>query len=160
MSMTIKIGYTTDNPLKVGKSVTWINSSVYISPLSTISQLAPVFVIDYNSLYLNANYVECTDLSRSYFCTVSVDTAGRMVLSCNVDVLQRSDLGNCKITVTRNGGIGKPTKIPDSKYPVIPNIENTMPTIAFSDYFIQDEYPLITDRPKYVVMTVRAGEIS
>ena len=160
MSMTIKIGYTTDNPLKVGKSVTWINSSVSISPLSTISQLAPVFVIDYNSLYLNANYVECTDLSRSYFCTVSVDTAGRMVLTCNVDVLQRSDLGNCKITVTRNGGIGKPTKIPDNKYPVIPNVENTLATIATSDYFIEDTYPLIIDRPKYVVFTVRAGEIN
>lgn len=160
MSMTIKIGYTTDNPLKVGKTISWITENVSISPLSTINQLNPVFVIDYNSSYLNANYVECTDLSRSYFCTVSVDTAGRMVLTCNVDVLQRSDLGSCKITVTRNGGIGKPTKIPDSKFPVVPNIENTLATIATSPYFIEDSYPLITDRPKYVVFTVRAGEIS
>lgn len=160
MSMTIKIGYTTDNPMKVGKTVSWISESVSISPLSTISQLAPVFVIDYNSNYLNANYVECTDLSRKYFCTVSVDTAGRMVLTCSVDVLGRSDLGDCKITVTRNGGIGGPTKIPDSKFPVLPNVENTLATIATSDYFIQDQYPVITDRPIYVVFTVRAGEIS
>lgn len=155
MAFTIKIGYTADNPQKVSKTVTWIDSSVSISPLSTINQLNPVFIVDYSSSYLTANYVECTDLGRKYFCTVSMDTAQRIILTCKVDVLSSFDLSECDITVTRNEGIGAPTKIPDSRLPVLPNIEEVLPTIAESDYFQDTTYI----DPKYIVITVKAGEI-
>lgn len=118
---TINIGYTTDNIKKVGKTFTPIQSGVEISPLSTINQLSPVFVVDFDSSFLNANYVECSTLGRKYFCKVSVDTAQRMILTCSVDYLSSFDLSNCPIMVTRNGGIGKPTHYPDSKFPIYPN---------------------------------------
>lgn len=156
MAFTIKVGYTTDSPLKVDKTVNWLDSSVSISPLSTINQLNPVFIVDYDSSFLTANYVECTDLGRKYFCTVAVDTAQRMILTCKVDVLSSFDLSECDITVTRNEGIGAPTKIPDSRLPVLPNVEEVVSTIASSDYFQTSEYI----DPKYVVITVKAGEIT
>ena len=121
MAFTIDIGYTTDNNLKVNKSVTWLQQGVSISPLSVINQLSPVFVIDRNDTFLSANYVKCTYLNRKYFATVSVDTANRMIISCKVDHLSSFDLSACPITVTRNGGIGHPTDYPDSQYPIKPN---------------------------------------
>lgn len=121
MGFTIDIGYTTDNTYKVNKSVTYIAQGVSIHPLSTVNQLNPVFVIDYDSRFLNVNYVRATFLGRKYMCTVSVDTAQKMYLSCSVDYLSSFDLSNCDITVTRNEGIGAPTLIPDNKLPVLPN---------------------------------------
>lgn len=118
---TIDIGYTTENIKKVNKAYTTIQSGVNISPLSTISQLSPVFVINYDSRFLNANYVVCSTLGRKYFCKVSVDTAQRMILTCMVDYYSSFDLSNCKIHVVRNGGIGSPTDYPDTKYPIKPN---------------------------------------
>ena len=121
---TIDIGYTTENNLKVNKSYTTILTGIQINPLSTISQENPVFVIDYDSRFLNANYVICSALGRKYFATVSTDTAGRMILTCSCDYLSSFNLSNCPIQVTRNGGIGKPTKYPDNKYPIYPNIKD------------------------------------
>ena len=123
MAFTIDIGYTTDNNLKVNKSVSWLspNGGVTISPLSIIDQQNPVFVIDRNDTYLTANYVKCTFLGRKYAATVSVDTAQKMVIRCTCDYLSSFDLSNCPIQVTRNGGIGKPTDYPDTMFPIIPN---------------------------------------
>ena len=121
---TIDIGYTTENNLKANKSYTTLASGVQINPLSTISQENPVFVIDYDSRFLNANYVICSALGRKYFAQISTDTAGRMILTCSCDYLSSFNLSNCPIQVTRNGGIGKPTKYPDNKYPIYPNIKD------------------------------------
>lgn len=118
---TIDIGYTTDNNLKVNKAYTTIQSGVQIHPTSTISQENPVFIIDYDSRFLNANYVICSALGRKYFASVSTDTANRMIITCSCDYLSSFNLSNCPIQVTRNGGIGKPTDYPDTKYPILPN---------------------------------------
>lgn len=121
MAFTVDIGYTTDNVKKVNKTVTYIEQGVVIHPTSVISQLSPVFIIDRDDRYLSANYVIATFLKRKYYCTVSVNPAGAMVLTCSVDVLSSFDLSMCPIQVTRCGGLGAPTMYPDTKYPIIPN---------------------------------------
>ena len=118
---TIDIAYTTENNLKVNKAYTTIQSGVQIHPTSTISQENPVFVIDYDTRFLSANYVICTALGRKYNALITTDTAGRMIVTCTSDYLSSFNLSNCPIQVTRNGGIGKPTDYPDTKYPIIPN---------------------------------------
>lgn len=158
MAFTIDIGYTTDNTYKVNKAVSYIAQGVSIHPLSTVNQLSPVFVIDYDSRFLNANYVKATFLGRVYYCTVSVDTAQKMYLSCSVDYLSSFGLGNCPITVTRNGGIGAPTEIPDNKLPVIPNRKKIDSITTFSpdinSVFINDTRSL-----NYVVTVVGGDSI-
>lgn len=152
MAFTIDIGYTTDNTYKVNKTVSYIAQDVTIHPLSTVNQLSPVFVLDYDSRFLNANYVRATFLGRNYMCTVSVDTAQKMYLSCSVDYLSSFTLNNCPITVTRNGGIGAPTEIPDSKLPVIPNRKDIDSITVFNSNisdFANDPRAL-----NYVVTTV------
>lgn len=160
MAFTISVGYSTAPPNKVNRGYSVIDT-VTISPLSVINQLSPVFVIDYDARFLNANYLIADFLSRKYFCTVSIDTAGRMVLSCRVDVLA-NDFSNCSLTVTRNGGIGKPTYIPDSKLPILPNKESITSTIAENSYFSDNSSwpPLPTQETYcYVVTTVNASII-
>lgn len=156
MAFTIDIGYTTDNTYKVNKTVSYIAPDVSIHPLSTVNQLSPVFVIDYDSRFLNANYVRATFLGRLYYCTVSVDTARKMYLSCSVDYLSSFNLKNCPITVTRNGGIGAPTEIPDNKLPVIPNRKKIDSITTFSpdinSVFINDP------RSHNYVVTVVGGD--
>lgn len=134
MAFTIDIANTTANPDKYNKTneTTVIQPNVHISPLSTINQLTPIFVVDYDSRFLNANYIIATFLGRKYFATVSVDTAGRMVIQCKVDYISSFNLSNCPITVTRNGGIGKPTEIPDNKMPIIPNRKKIDSITVFS----------------------------
>ncbi len=129
MAFTVDIGYTTDNINKVNKSVTYIQQGVTIHPLSVLQQHAPVFVIDFDSRFLSANYVVAGFLGRKYFCSVSVDTAQTMALSCTVDVLSSFDLSGCPIQVTRCGGLGAPTDYPDSKFPIIPNRKDITSTV-------------------------------
>ena len=155
MAFSIDIGYTTDNITKVNKSVSWLTGEggVSIHPQSVITQLNPVFIIDYNSAYLTANYVKATFLNRSYNATVSIDTAGRMILTCNVDVLAY-DFSNCKITVTRNENVGI-NDIPDNKLPVLPNEVDTKYITVDNDK-INSSANLSTSK-SYVLCVISGG---
>lgn len=134
MSFYIKLGYTTENSLSVNKSYTQVTPSggVEIAPTSTIDQIKPIFVIAYNSNYININYCEAPFLGRKYFAKVNYDNGQRMTIECEVDYLSSFDLSECDITAVRNGGIGAPTKIQDNKYPVIPN-EETIDQVPVSN---------------------------
>lgn len=126
MSFYIHIGTTSDNVMKVNK--TYIESSptggVEIDPTSRIDIIKPEFIINYNSNYLTCNYVEAPFLGgRKYFAKIAVENGKRMIITCTVDFLSSFDIRNCPLTVVRNGGLGVPTKIQDSKFPVLPNTE-------------------------------------
>lgn len=134
MSYTINIGTTSNDVRKYKKDVSWILSGevpreISIAATSTVDILEPVFIVDYDAAYLTCNYVYCSAFGLSYFCRVSENTAKRIVLTCTVDPLS-VDIDNCKINVIRNGGIGAPTKIQDSKLPVIPGEQELMQTVA------------------------------
>lgn len=125
MAITIKLGTTTDNVDKVGKTYTEATPSggVVIEPTSIIDPINPKFIINRDDSYINCNYCEASFLGRKYFAKVSVDTGSRMIVDCTVDYLSSFDLSNCPITVVRNGDIGSPTVIQDNKYPIAPNRE-------------------------------------
>lgn len=134
MSFYIKLGNTTENSMSVDKTYTEVTPTggVEIAPTSTIDQLKPVFVIEYNSNYININYCEAPFLGRKYFALVKYDSGNRMTVECEVDYLSSFDLSECDITAVRNGGIGAPTKIQDNKYPIIPN-EETIDQVPISN---------------------------
>lgn len=127
MSYTINIGTTSDDVRKYKKNVSWILSGLVpkeipIAATSTVDQLEPVFIVDYDPAYLTCNYVYCSALGLSYFCRIAENTAKRIVLTCTVDPLS-VNVDSCKITVLRNGDLGAPTKIQDSKYPILTSEE-------------------------------------
>ena len=140
MSFTIKLGNTTDNASAVAKTYTEVTPTggVEISPTSTIDQLNPIFIIQYNANYVNINYCEAPFLGRKYFARATYESGNRMTINCTVDFLSSFDLSNCQVTAVRNGGLGAPTKIQDSKFPVLPNTETVkqVPIVhsAFTPY--------------------------
>lgn len=130
--MLLTIGKTTDNNMKLNKTFSErIAENVSIEPTSIVNKLNPVFIVAYDSRYLDADYVYCSDLDRYYFCAPSVNTGGRVVLTCTIDYLSGIDLSDCPITVVRNGA--KPTVIPDNKFPIIPNDETITQTVAVNN---------------------------
>lgn len=156
MSYTINIGTTSDDVRKYKKNVSWILSGdvpreIPIAATSTVDQLEPVFIVDYDPAYLTCNYVHCSAFGLSYFCRVAENTAKRIVLTCTVDPLS-VDVDSCKINVVRNGGIGAPTKIPDNKLPVLPGEQELMQTVA-------ENSTLNPDADCYVI-TVIGGEVN
>lgn len=137
--MTIDCFTYSGEPMRYSKTKTQIGTSITIDPLSTINELNPVFVVSYNSQLLACNYIECSELGRSYFATKSIDTAGRIVFSCTVDYISSFDLSSCPINVVRNGGIGAPTMIPDSKLPINPNKKDIIKTSLANNVFTKSE---------------------
>ena len=157
MSYTINIGSTSDDNKKYKKSVSWIESDglpkeIPIAATSVVDQLEPVFIVDYDAAYLTCNYVYCQALGLSYFCRVSENTAKRIVLSCTVDPLS-VNVDNCKINVVRNGGIGSPTKIEDTKLPVLPGEQELMQIVSTNS-------ALKTGASFCYVITVIGGEVN
>lgn len=158
MSFAIELGITQDNPFKVNKSYTIVSppGGVIIEPTSTINQLNPVFKINYNDAYININYVIASFLGRKYNCVVDYQIGKIMTLHCTVDYLSSFDLSKCPITVLRNGGIGKPTKVIDNKLPIVPNVKQVRSTIAVNNALTTAD--LIDGMQPYVyILTVQNG---
>lgn len=156
MSYTINIGTTSDDVRKYKKNVSWILSGevpkeIPIAATSTVDQLEPVFIVDYDPAYLTCNYVYCSAFGLSYFCRVAENTAKRIVLTCTVDPLS-VDVDSCKINVVRNGGIGAPTKIQDNKLPVLTGVQELMQTIS--------ENSTLDPNADCYVITVIGGEVN
>ena len=123
MSFYIYLGNTSENASAVEKSYNLVSEAIQISPTSKINELQPIFIINYNENYINCDYVIAPFLGRKYFCTIDYEIGKQMILNCSVDVLSSFNLRSCPVTVVRNGGLGAPTKIQDSKFPVLPNTE-------------------------------------
>lgn len=139
MAITIRLGITTDNVNKVNKTYTDLSpvDGIVIEPTSIIDPINPKFIINRDDTYITCNYCEATFLGRKYFAKVSVDTGSRMVIDCSVDYLSSFTLTNCSITVVRNGGIGAPTKVPDSKLPILTSSEDIQQVPVSNDEFKQ-----------------------
>lgn len=87
MSMTVNLYTTNSNPKALTKDLTMIGQARVISPTAQVSVLSPVLVIAHSDALLPCNYVYIPKFGRYYFCTVSTDIAGRIILTCKVDYL-------------------------------------------------------------------------
>lgn len=95
-----------------------------VKPTAPLDIITPTFVFDYSAAALACNYLYCSEFGRFYFVTnIAVDTAGRINIQCNIDVLQTysAAIKNCRATVIRTATGGKPTMYVDSKFPVYPS---------------------------------------
>ena len=124
MSFTVSFYTSTANPKKLDKSgnLTIIGTAKTLHVKHKIDMLNPVFDVDYNSLFLPANYVYIAEFGRYYFCTIATDTAQKMTVSCTVDPLYSfaAAIKNCPCTVIRSERAGI-NYVPDNKLPIDPN---------------------------------------
>lgn len=103
------------------KNISFI-SSVRVEPTEDFDILQPHLILQCDNKYMLANYIFIDTYDRYYFIRdKKLLTAERIELICEVDPLKSANLDNCPISVVRNGGISKPTEIPDNKLPILPN---------------------------------------
>lgn len=121
MALTVTFYTSSANPKKLDKTgdLTAIGTAKTLHVKHKIDLLNPVFEVDYNSLFLAANYIYIAEFGRYYFCTISTDTAQRITVSAAVDVLysHAAQIKDCACTVIR-AELGTPTYVIDNKYPI------------------------------------------
>lgn len=140
--MTIKLLTTTDDSRTAFKTCTQIGNDIEAVPTDDMSELQPKLVLNYDSTYLAANYVYIALFDRYYKIVEKTVTIGkRIVITCIVDAVMswftttetKAGIDGCKITAIRNGGIGAPTKVQDSKLPIIANEQTLDQTVSINN---------------------------
>lgn len=142
MSFNITICNNSSDPKYLNKTITDI-ATVNINPNGSIDIINPIFIIDYNVNFINANYCKANFLGRNYFIDdIAIAPGKTMALSCTIDVLTtyKDQILNSIGLITRSESIGKPTYVVDDKLPIETNkVEIT--SIPFdSESFTIDSY--------------------
>lgn len=110
--------------VKVDNSTPYTEARTAVKPTAALDIISPTFIFDYSAAALACNYLYCVDFGRFYFVkNIAVDTAGRINITCAIDVLQTysAAIKNCRATVIRTATGGKPTMYVDNKFPVYPS---------------------------------------
>lgn len=123
--MTFIIQSTTDDVKVVSKTITDIGTAKPLNPTGIVSRDNPTITVVYNNAFLTANYMTIPEFGRKYFIKVSVDTAGRMIISGSVDPLTSFEAGILSAvgTAIRSESIGI-NMVSDDQLPVDPNSVN------------------------------------
>ena len=121
--MTVTLYNITDDPRKLIKTLPQTSKTYNtVDALDIVSVVNPTLILSYDGNYIDCNYCYVHEFGRYYFCKTSVDTGGRLVLTCTVDPLMSfaDDIKECQACITRNEhtGIGY---VVDNKLPIDPN---------------------------------------
>lgn len=119
--MQITLYINSSAPETLNKTITQIGSTTAIRPTAAVDILSPNIILSYDPAFLQCNYCYIDTFQRFYFCKVTVDTGGRLVLTCEVDVLMsyKGSIKKCPISVIRSETIGSNYVI-DRQLPVDP----------------------------------------
>lgn len=127
--MIVTIGTTTNDKRDLNKLFSGVD--VTVQPKQPCDILNPVFVLDYNSEFVSANYVYCPDFGRYYFIVKppTLLQGHRMELSCSVDVLMsfNANIKNVSALVVRQEHAGLSLQ--------------SDPSVMIKNYAIIDSYP-------------------
>lgn len=141
--------------------ITQVGNTIDITPFNAMSITNPDLIIEYSETIQVANYCKISWIDSGilnemwYFCKFSTGNGGRLVVSCERDPLYsfRNAILSCPITVVRNGGIGSPTKITDTKLPVLTSEQDLKQTTASNN-------ELGAAKTHRYVITVIGGEVN
>lgn len=139
MALTVNIGKTFDDPLKLEKNISWITDSgttknFSCQPTDNCDILAPTLILGYTADIVSNNYVYISDWKRYYFYKdPQILTGGRMALNLMVDVLYSwaAFVRNSEGIIIR-ATLPAPTMIPDSQYPLLTS-ERRIQNAVFSN---------------------------
>lgn len=150
MSMTVNLYITNSNPKALTKDLTMIGQARVISPTAQVSVLSPVLVIAHSDALLSCNYVYVPKFGRYYFCTVSTDIAGRIILTCKVDYLMSwaDYIKDCPANIIRAEQAGV-NYVVDRQLPIDTNRYFTQ-GIKFDKTLFKPSYSVT---PTYVIIT-------
>ena len=125
MAFSVIFSTNTADPKVVDKGPYLISDgslvSATLSPTAQVTLENPTFVVDYNPVYLNYNYLACQLFNRYYYIVDKIIEPGKKIeLVCEVDPLMsfKGEFLNCIGCVTRSESVGKPTYVVDNRLPV------------------------------------------
>ena len=133
-----------------------------VKPTAALDIISPTFIFDYSAAALACNYLYCVEFGRFYFVrNIAVDTAGRINITCAVDVLQTyaNQIKNSYATILRSESIGQPTKYIDNKLPVYPSKKNVT-SIVMEQVTVPLNSQLSTSDGDNYLLTVVGGSPS
>ena len=129
-------------------------TNVALYPLREVSVIRPVFEIDYNSALLQCNYLYCDTFDSYYYIVDSkVNTAGRLALSCFIDVRQTYSSSIAAVPCTVIRGAPQPSEVVDNKLPIDP-AHKKITSILLPE--LSDSFG--TDKDYSYLLTVVGGE--
>ena len=151
--MTITFYTSTANPKDIDKSgkLAIIGTGKILTPTKGVSILNPVVTVDYNSLFVSANYAYISaPFNRYYFVKCSVDTAGKIVVECAADALYswQAYIKECDANIIRAEQAGV-NFVVDKQLPIDENRYFTQ-GIKFDKTIFKNPY---TVTPTYVIIT-------
>lgn len=148
--------------VKVDNSTPYTEAHTAVKPTAPLDIITPTFIFDYSAAALACNYLYCHEFKRFYFVkNIAVDTAGRINITCAVDVLQTyaNQIKNSYATILRSESIGQPTKFIDSKLPVYPSKKNVT-SIIMAQVAVPLNSQLSTSDGDNYLLTVVGGSPS
>lgn len=107
--------------------------SAALAPTDGVTVENPTFIVDYNPLYIDYNYLFCDTFKRYYYITDKIVEPGKKIeLICSVDPLMsfKSQFLNSTACITRSESVGGPTEIPDNRLPIDPCKKELLSQIA------------------------------
>lgn len=125
--MNVSFYKSDDDPRKLGKSMQSVVTGISCSVFGNCSLITPTILLAYNPAIINANYMYINDFNRWYFIAdTSVDAGKKLYVHGVIDVLQTytNEIKSCTSTCIRNGGIGRPSYVPDNSLPIYQSAEN------------------------------------
>lgn len=156
--MILTLYTNTDDPKTLVKTHSaQLGTAQALAPTGQVNVINPVVSIDYDAAFLSANYCYIDTFNRYYYCTVGLDTAMRMIISCKVDYLTSfaSYIGQCPATIVR-AELEGPTYMVDDKLPIDPSRVDIIPYNFEGDpLYVPD-----SDHYKYLLITNGGGESS
>lgn len=138
--MLVNFYSTTDDPRKINKSLNAVKSNVNCKVYEDCNYQSPVLILAYDSAIIGANIMQIPEWNYYYKITGKTVRSGvEMIVNGNVDYLQTygNALLECNATCVRNGGIGRPTYVPDNSYPLYSSA-GYFTSLKLDEYFIMD----------------------
>ena len=147
---------------KVNENTSYTTQAASLKPNTEVSIINPTFIFSSPSTIVGCNYLYCDTFDRYYFITnISVDTAQRAIVECNIDVLQSwsAEIKASTATILRSESIGKPTKYIDSKLPIYPTKKNVTSIVMQQLTVPLNSQLTTTDGDNYLLTVVGGAPI-
>lgn len=119
--MLVNFYSTTDDLRKLNKTLNVVKNNVNCRVYDDCNYQSPSLILAYDATIIDTNILQIPEWDYYYKITgITVRNGVEMVVTADVDYLQTygSALLECNATCIRNGGIGKPTYIADSSFPL------------------------------------------
>ena len=145
--MTVIFYKCNDDPRKLDKTLAEI-STKQCSVYGSCNVMNPSLLLKYDALIMDCNFFQVVDWGYYYMMNApTLDNGMKMIVSGQLDIYTfRTEIKQLSATCIRNEGIGSPTYVPDSSFPLYPSSE------YFTSVIVGEYFNMTTDQ-NFIIST-------